>query len=447
MTQLDRLDDLLGRTWDRLARLPWLAAALFLGLQTAFTASCRELWFSDEIRYANAFQNLVGAGKWIVLSLNGQAYPDKPPLYFWVLDLLRLAHPAIDPALFMLGAALSGLVFLLAVQFLARTVGADRDETLAASLILLTNFYFIGLTHYSRMDLLFAALIALSLACLYRAWQAEESIPWSVAGFALSGLATLTKGPLGIVFPLLTSVLFLAWQRRLRRLRSRDVLIGAAALAAIVLAWLAAALLVEGTGFIENIFHKQIYQRAVETWHHPQPVYHYLLTLPLAWLPWTLLPAVANWRALVGSWRDRPLTDCRAHDQGRAFLWIFAGSGFVFLSILSIKIVVYLLPLFAPLAILAARTLLTLDERRKRLLFAAVGVLLLALGLAAAAGEPFYPLPLKGLALAVVVLLGTGHVLFQHRSLGRRSLLLVLLIGLTAFIQPAGTSPRRSTRS
>ena len=50
-----------------------------------------------------------------------------------------------------------------------------------------------------------------------------------------------------------------------------------------VMFWIAAALLLEGRPFIENIFYKQIYRRAFETWHHPQPFYHYLLTLPLAY--------------------------------------------------------------------------------------------------------------------------------------------------------------------
>jgi 4-amino-4-deoxy-L-arabinose transferase-like glycosyltransferase len=124
--------------------------------------------------------------------------------------------------------------------------------------------------------------------------------------------------------------------------------------------------------------------------------------------------------------------------DGRAFLWIWAVSGFVFLSLVSIKIVVYLLPLFAPLSILTARTLLGLDERRKRLLFALMAILFLGFALAASLGEIFYPLPLKGLALAVIILLGIGHSLFHFRDLSRQSLLLLLLVGLTVFIQPAG---------
>jgi 4-amino-4-deoxy-L-arabinose transferase-like glycosyltransferase len=104
--------DFLDRTYGILARHPWWTLGLLLAAHTAWTMDCRALWFSDEVRYANAFENVVRAGKWLVLSLNGQPYPDKPPLYFWFLALLHTISRM--PAVFFLGAALSGLAYLFA---------------------------------------------------------------------------------------------------------------------------------------------------------------------------------------------------------------------------------------------------------------------------------------------------------------------------------------------
>ena len=61
---------------------------------------------------------------------------------------------------FYVGATVSALFYLLAsCRMASRVAGASKDETLLAGLILLSTFYFIGLAQYSRMDLLFSALI------------------------------------------------------------------------------------------------------------------------------------------------------------------------------------------------------------------------------------------------------------------------------------------------
>ena len=54
------------RLWDLLRRWPFAALALLTALQTVGTLSTRALWFSDEVRYADAYAGLL-RGKWLVL--------------------------------------------------------------------------------------------------------------------------------------------------------------------------------------------------------------------------------------------------------------------------------------------------------------------------------------------------------------------------------------------
>src|SRR6218665_125372 len=70
------------RILDILAFQPLIPLTILLALQTVFMLDARALWYSDEVRYANVFEHVVNAGKWIVLHLNGVPYPDKPPVYF-----------------------------------------------------------------------------------------------------------------------------------------------------------------------------------------------------------------------------------------------------------------------------------------------------------------------------------------------------------------------------
>jgi 4-amino-4-deoxy-L-arabinose transferase-like glycosyltransferase len=431
--------------YDLAARAPLFVLSLLFGLQTLPHLQSRALWFSDEIRYADAFTHLVRDHKWLVLYLNGQFYPDKPPVYFWFLALLRWLTNLDGPPLFYLGAALSGLFFLWASYALARIVfAASRELAFGAGLVLLGTFYFMGLSHYSRMDLLFGSLIIMTHVCLFQAWREEQSTRWLSLGLGLAALATLVKGPLGLAFPVATSLLFLFWTRNLRRLRRRDVAIGAGVCLGVLVTWLAAVLLTEDTAYLQNVFHEQIYRRAVNTWHHEQPFYHYLLTLPAAWAPWTLALAALDWGHLLqpsfwnAFWLSREAKE--GETSGRVFVWCMLLSGFTLLSVLSIKIVVYLIPLFGPLAILTADGLSRLDERRCQRFGLCVAGLWALFGLVLPFVNLMHPWPIAIRGLIPASLLALAAAWFFWKLAPRRApLLFVLSMVLVAsvWIQPA----------
>ncbi len=276
-----------------------------------------------------------------------------------------------------------------------------------AGLLLLTTLFFAGLLHYSRMDLLFAALIIASQAAFCGAFGpfnghgAMARRTWLCAlAMVLAGLATLTKGPLGLLFPVVTTLLFLAWRGRAREFFRAQMLPGLAALLALVFSWIVAAYFVEGPGFLHKIFYEQIFQRATKTFHHAEPFYFYAIAFPPCWLPWTLalfaLPvrrlfAADFWRGLFAG---RRVSSPRA--DAHAWLWISCLSGLGLLSLLSGKVVVYILPQLAPLALLLALALL--DEERPRpwqRLWTASGLLFLALAAATTQAERFMPVPLS----------------------------------------------------
>lgn len=430
--------DFLDRIYGILARHPWWTLGLLLAAHTAWTMDCRALWFSDEVRYANAFENVIHAGKWLVLSLNGQPYPDKPPLYFWFLALLHTISRM--PAVFFLGAALSGLAYLFATLGLSKSLGRSRDSGFTAGLVLLTTFVFIGLLHYSRMDLLFAAMILGSQAFFYKAWGpgGRGGRGPVLAGFLLAGLATLTKGPLGLIFPLLTSFCFLAWRGELRRMGGRATLQGLGLMLGLLLAWLLAALAVEGTGFIQDILGKQIVARATNTFHHKEGPWYYFLALPPAWLPWTLLPLVLPfWRVFTPKfWKTA--WNGRRQAGARAWLWCMILPAFILLSCLSGKVFVYILPFFAPLALLTADVLEDLDWPRAGLFWVLASGFLLLLALALPVAEALLPLPVtpRGVALSTVLLAAAAIGLFLLRRDGARAPLLFLTLALLVWSLP-----------
>ncbi|MFH1913362.1 MAG: glycosyltransferase family 39 protein [Pseudomonadota bacterium] len=430
-----------SRLWSLLRNHPWLTMILAVAAQTWFTLSNRALWFSDEVRYANAYQNLVNHGKWLVLSLNGQPYPDKPPVYFWFLWLIDTLTPADMPAVFFLGAALSGLFFVVSTHVLARTLGFDRSVCLASVLMLLSNFFLLGLFHYSRMDLLFAGLIILSHACLFRAVSGPRQRAWPLAAFALAGLATLTKGPIGFILPLMTLALYLLWRGEVRRLFTRAMALGLMGMLAMLVAWVGGVMLVEGPSFLmDTVLGKHVLQRATHTFHHREPFTYYFIALPLAWLPWTLFAVAAPARRLFSleawgeSWGGR-------REAGpTVFLWIMVLATFVFLSSLSGKVLIYILPMFPPLALLTAQAMTRLDAARSARFWSWVAGLWLALGAGLlVVGDllPF-PVPVRGLGLSACLLLAGGLGLFWLRRRGSKTCLLWSVLAVTLWLYPVG---------
>lgn len=348
----------------------------------------RDLWFSDEVRLADAFMNLTN-GDWLMLTMNGLPYPDKPPLYFWFMKALTMIPGVTVPMVFFLAVAVSHALFIGSIWLLARGTGHDRREAFAAGLVALGCVYISGAACYPRMDLLFAAVVTLGMTCLYRGWIKSFAPFWLAAGFLLMGAATLIKSPLGIAFAVVTSILFLFWRGTPGRLNGRDGLPGFVLMLLMILAWLGALYLGGHQDYLRDMLGSQLAGRVLEGGHHAAPWWYYLAAVPVIWLPWILIILFVNWFAVL---RGIPTVwKTRKTNGGSSWLWIWLVTGIAMLSVVQAKMAVYALPLLAPLAVLTGRSILRLTPGRSRCFFSLSSALLALAGLALVAID-VYPL-------------------------------------------------------
>ena len=339
----------------------------------------RDLWFSDEVRLADAFMNLKN-GDWLMLTMNGLPYPDKPPLYFWFMEGLTKIPGVTMPMVMFLAVAVSHLLFIASLWLLARGTGHDRREAFAAGLVALGCAFISGAACYPRMDLLFAAVVTLGMTCLYRGWIKSFAPFWLAAGFLLMGVATLIKSPLGIAFAVVTSILFLFWRGTPGRLNGRDGLPGFALMLIMILVWAGALYLGGHQDYLRDMVLQQLAGRVLEGGNHGQVWWYYLVALPVVWLPWILIILFVNWfaalRGIPAAWKNR-----KEHG-GSSWLWIWLVTGVAMLSAVQAKMAVYALPLLAPLAVLTGRSVLRLSPGRSRFFFSLVSAVLALAGLA-----------------------------------------------------------------
>lgn len=434
------LESLWNRTVHCLTAVPVLTILAVVILQTIFSLDARELWYSDEIRHGNAFQNMINDNKWIVLYLNGEVYPDKPPVYFWFIYLIYAVLGEITPKLFFMGAAISGAFFTLSAYLLGRVLGQDKKVSLLACLIILTAFYFITLLHYARMDLLFATFITLSHVFIFKGLQKQISHGWISAGFVMAALATLTKGPLGFIFPLVTLAAFLLCRGRLKRLLSLDMALGFALLLVFCLAWFAGAYIVEGADFIKNIFGKQIIGRTVDSWHHKHPWWHYLVAFPAIMLPWSLSLILVPWRQKVfNSGIIKNVREfLKSGSETSVYLWASLVSNFILLSLISTKVAIYLLPLLPCLALIMARSLVSLEGEKCMRLFRSFAGFILALSMVFIVFRFYNPWQahISGALLTGLQGVILGLLLFKYPPQRMLSGTLVLAMMMIIWVQP-----------
>jgi 4-amino-4-deoxy-L-arabinose transferase-like glycosyltransferase len=205
-------------------------------------------------------------------------------------------------------------------------------------------------------DIVFAAFAS---AALYAWWLAREPGSarrgWTIAFFAASGLAVLTKGPLGTIVPLLAVVSF-RWRAKERSpLTLRDVCLGVLVYAVIVVPWYAYMLARFGREYFDAFFVHENLDRLLHA-EHPSNnhFWFYAAILFGGALPWMPIVALTVARGIRERKRTTPV---------RRFVWCWLLSSFVFLTIAQSKLPSYALFLFVPLAILCGETIDEVIER------------------------------------------------------------------------------------
>jgi 4-amino-4-deoxy-L-arabinose transferase-like glycosyltransferase len=383
--------------------LLWLVGLALLVIAAGL--GLRDPWPADEPRFALIARDMVESGRWLVPMVGGDYYPDKPPLYFWIMAACYALTGSLRIA-FLLPSLLSALATLVLVYDLVRRLW-HREAALAAGLLLLFTVAFTWQARAAQIDMTVTAFITLSLYGLLRHLLVERSWVWyTLAGFA-AGLGVITKGVGFVALLALIPFAVLKWRGWSMPTGSggwRWVLAPAAMFAAIAL-WLVPMLMAVAAshdprllGYRNDILFQQTVTRYAEPWHHVKPVYFYIVeVIPGQWLPLSLL---LIW--LVPRWR-------RAWSERDAKVWLplcWALLVVIFFSMSGGKRSVYILPAVPAVVIAAAPYLRELWQRRGPQI---AGLALTLLTGAIAAATYFY-LTVSALEKAAELLDNSGAV-------------------------------------
>lgn len=302
-----------------------------------FNLGKRGFWEPDEGRYAEISREMVESGDWLTPRLNYIKHFDKPPITYWLIgSSFKLA--GLSEFSGHLPLVILGLGGVLITFFLAQRLFATRTAFLSA-IILISSLGYPGMSRVLSTDIVFTFFC---LLCYLFFIQKKYFL------FYLSlALGFMTKGPVVFVITLVPICIFLIYAKETRTFKQMRLGLGMLLVAAVGLPWFVYEVF-QNRGLLNDWIFQQTIGRIVR--ETKQPFYFFIPVLIGLFFPWIffLIPA------LKGRLSFKRGTPNPEHTK-ILLLFFWFSVPFIFFSCIGKKLVPYILPLLAPLAIITAR--------------------------------------------------------------------------------------------
>jgi len=311
-----------------------LLAILILAVAVYFVTASSPALMDDDVDAAHAIvaRTMLHRHDYVVMYMNGVRYLVRAPLQFWLVaasyELFGESEltTRLPSALAVLGLVL--VIYRFGCDFFSRRVG------LYAALVIATSPGVFIFTRTVISEPLYALQFVTGLYLFLRAWTGTLHPRigyWGAA--AMFGLAVLTRGLIGLLFPLAALVIFVWSTNGWHRWRELKLASSALVFFAIAAPWHVIAEL-RAPGFLWAYFVNDHLRRALGTRWPPDygalPLWAWL-SAHLIWLfPWSLFAPLAIRRFCSAEARTQRT---EKSSQALLLLWIWTLVVMAFFSI------------------------------------------------------------------------------------------------------------------
>lgn len=303
----------------------------------------------NEARRAVPASNIFATGDWLLPRLNGELYLTKPPLLYWLAaGFSHLLGAANEWAVRLPSAVAAAIVAWVTYRYARRQFGLW--PALFALQVLIANTGFAMDARRAHIEMLLTALCSCSLLSAFKYTRDQGDRKWLWLSYFLLGAATLTKGPLALLFVTLPLLVDALYQRQPRHWQALRDPIGWAIFVVVGSSWFVAVTWKMGFGIWNAILQKDIVDKVSGS--AGDPFYMYFLWLLADFLPWSLLlfaAPLSTWRR----WRQQPAIVALA---------IAVGVPLLVYSCFGNKNAKYMLPIYPLVAIVLGKRLGDLFE-------------------------------------------------------------------------------------
>ena len=301
----------------------------------------------DEPYYALTAKEMLQAGEYTVPLFHGRPSFDKPALFYWVV-LAGYRLLGVSEAGARIGSALAAACGVIAVFLLGRAQVRSRLAAFGGAIILATSIEYVVLGRAAVTDMTLTLFITLGMLSAARVLSGGGAAWAALSGIAF-GLATLTKGPLGVLVPAAALVLYVVLTRRTDALRLPSIAASVGGFLLTAGPWYAYMAIRYRDLLVETFLGQGNLGRFLAAEHRSVPFY-YAGVIMAGLLPWSgALPAALLHAARPSAWSGERGPDGR---PGPLFLLCWFAAVVVVFSLAASKLPSYVLPAFPPAALL-----------------------------------------------------------------------------------------------
>lgn len=388
---------------------PWLLIVLIAIVATFPWIGLGDFYTKGEPREASLAISMLQGDNWIIPYGFADEFAYKPPLTHWIIAGFSYLFNAgeVTPFTSRIPSVI-GFVGLISICFVFFAHRRSPLESFVACLILITGFEIHRAAVTTRLDMLLAFFMVGGLIQLFL-WHDKKQHKYLLLSWLFLSLATLVKGPVGIVLPVGIFGVYLLLQREnFFKTVGKCLLITLLSLILPVV-WYALAYQVKGDEFLHLVFAENFgrflrisneslgihYRLGVEN-----PWWFYIPSLLAGFLPVTLLLVISLFflkyrkpstpiKTAVSDWWKK-----LSADKVQLFSFLCIVVTLVFYTIPSSKRSVYIMPLYPFVSLFIAQYMLCLVQNKPKSI-------------------RIYTWVLVGLAsvMAIVALLGLTHIM------------------------------------
>ena len=243
----------------------------------------------NEIKYFVVTNNILETKNFFILKYFSELYPDKPPLFFWILAFFKKYFTTffVQISIFFVCVLPSFLISVFSYSLFTKV----KDEKIGffIGLSLCTIPFFMGVSLVLRMDILMSFFIFMALYNFFSMYY--EFIKTNFLNIFLMYiyifLGIFTKGPAGIAVPIITIIVFLLLENNLGFLKKIYLGRGILLLGIFVGIWgYCIFQFPQGKEYISLIIGQETVGRIVKSKAHIKPFYYYFEILPLLLYPY-----------------------------------------------------------------------------------------------------------------------------------------------------------------
>lgn len=308
----------------------------------------------DEINFAESAREMLVSGDYGRVQINFQPFWEKPPLFFW-LQCASMKVFGISEFAARFPNAIFGILTLVTFYFIGRRMIDPLFGFLWALSYLgsiLPHLYFKS----GIIDPVFNYFIFVGIYFGYRQLTSDESrsVKYALLAGAFLGLATLTKGPAGLLMFLLSFAVWALLTRFKRLPGLRSTLTFALAFLGVSSLWFGVEVIQRGPWFVNEFVKYQIELFFTPVAGHRQAIYYHFVVVFFGCFPMSMLAL--------------PVLLSKKMDAGQEFIrlmrvlfWVVM----ILFTIVATKIVHYSSLAYFPLSFLAGTYVHRLIQQRQ----------------------------------------------------------------------------------